>query len=352
MDESLAVRRPFQFPLQPADLFAERAGQMRTWGIPARAIERVRGDVREMWLDGPGGWAYEWMREAEAAERAGRPLAAAMLYGAARFPCVSDALQGEAYARQLQLFERAARRFPCYFERRVVQVPYRGGTTPVVAHFYAAFWHGRDHWQKLPLIVLSGGTSTWKVELHRRALGLTIAGNFLVVAIDMPGTGESAVPLAGDAEDLYLGVARDFAHDLGGERPLAAFGFGFGGLWAARLAARGLVDAAVAGGAPIGVEPAELAALPIAEAGPLAHALGLAGLPDAADLPGLLAPFAWPGGGLADATAPLLVFDRAGDRRGRVTPAAIAWLRARLHGRSVLNRLALRAAAGWLPRRR
>ena len=380
------LRRPFTFPVQPAELLAERARQMRAWGVPAAALARAGADIGEMWQDGPGGWTHAWMREAEAAERAGRWREAAMLYGAARFPCMSDARQQEAYARQLACFERAARKFPCYFERRLVQVPYREGTIPVAAHFYAAFWHGRDHWQKLPLVVLSGGASTGKVELHRLALALTIAGNFLVVAIDMPGTGESTVPLAGDAEAIYAAVLRDFARDLGGERPVAAFGLGFGGHWAAKLALRGLVDAAVCAGGPIGAEAPDAAAFPNGRAGVLAHALGLGSLPEAADLPGLLAPFSLAGGGWLDPgraeARPLLVFNgardpyvpaadtrvfaghpqatawlfaagghAAGDRLGRVAPAAIAWLRTRLHAPSALERLALGATGALLPRR-
>lgn len=193
-------------------------------------------------------------------------------------------------------------RFPCYFERRVVRVPADGGEVAVPAHLYAAFWHGRDHWQRLPIVGLVGGPAVGKAELHRLAIATTITGNFLAVTVDLPGTGETPDHPAADV--LLAAVLRDYARDLGGERPFAVVGVGPGGAVAARLAATGVVAAAV----------------------------DLGGASDVA-----------PG-------APVLVVPEGPGRR--VTPAVIAWLRLRLHGASPLRHVAERLTRTMLPRRR
>ncbi|WP_060262234.1 hypothetical protein [Burkholderia ubonensis] len=61
----------FVFPLDPRDLFDERRLQFAGWGIPSSVIQRVERRVTDNWHEGPGGWAYEWSREAAMA-RAGK----------------------------------------------------------------------------------------------------------------------------------------------------------------------------------------------------------------------------------------------------------------------------------------
>ena len=62
----------FVFPLDPAMLFAERAVQMKGWGIPVRTVNAVRQAVTDTWTEGPGGWVYEWVQQARTAEKAER----------------------------------------------------------------------------------------------------------------------------------------------------------------------------------------------------------------------------------------------------------------------------------------
>ena len=63
----------FTFPVEPRDLVPpSAAAQFRNaagWGIPWKIIRRVQARVDDTWHEGPGGWAYEWSREAAAAER-------------------------------------------------------------------------------------------------------------------------------------------------------------------------------------------------------------------------------------------------------------------------------------------
>ena len=50
----------FQWPVDPAGLFAERYAQMIATGLPEPDVAAVRAAITEMWTDGPGGWAFEW----------------------------------------------------------------------------------------------------------------------------------------------------------------------------------------------------------------------------------------------------------------------------------------------------
>ena len=346
-------------------LLRERAPQIAAWGIPAQLLARVRTRIRDFESDGQGGWTYEWAREAERRE-SDRPLLAAALWGAARFPVANTPARQLAQARQLACFLAAAPRFPVRFERRSV--------AGVAIHLYAP----RD--QQAPLVLLSGGLDTFKIELHRLALGLVRAG-LAVAAIDMPGTGESAEPLHPQAEQTYLAVLNALCEG----RPRAMLGISFGGHWAAKLALMGELDAAVDVGGPVGAR--ELGAdfirnLPNGMPETLAHALGYRELPSEPEVARLLAAFSLRRQGLltpARLHRPLLVlngerdpylpleetsvfreFPRAevallrglghcaGEKFLRVAPFLITWLRARLMPGTV-SRIAERASRLLLP---
>jgi esterase FrsA len=144
-------------------------------------------------------------------------------------------------------------------------------------------------------LVLTGGVDTWKTELHRMAVALRRRGPLDVVVFDMPGTGECSVPLAGDAQEIYLGVVDQVRAD----RPVGVMGLSFGGHWAAKLALDGGVDFAVDVGGPIGaseppkvaMEARELEDMPNGMSGILAHALHLSELPTFRDAMRLLPQF-------------------------------------------------------------
>lgn len=368
----------FTFPLAPQDLFAERSRQFAGWGIPWRIIRRVQARVDDSWREGPGGWAWEWWQEAVAAEQEGRLMRAAMLFGAARFPVIATPLREQALERQALCFGQAARRLPGQFERRHVPLASAGGLA-VPVHLYAP-----GAASQLPLVLLSGGVDTGKMELHRLAYILAQAGRFRVAAIDMPGTGETRVPLTAAAEGIY----QELLAVLAPSGPKAVLGVSFGGHWAAKLALLGAVDGAIDLGGPVTVfesGSAFTSSLPNGMAGIIANACGLAAMPGLAEIDALMRPFSLRGQGLLGraGAAPLLVINGEHDQyipqedstlfagrngnqvwlmRGmthcaaegfmRIVPAMIAWLRLRLHGESRAAQLALRLAEGVLPARR
>jgi esterase FrsA len=260
------------FPFSIDELFAERAAQFLSWGIPPADLERARGTIVDAWRDSAGGWSFEWNRLAE--EHAARQawLPAALCLGAARFPVAATPLRREATERQIEYFVRAAAGFPMPVRRRVIDVSYRARATPVALHEYLP----RD--PAAPLVLVSGGVDTFKIEMHQLCLFLGGMAGLRVAAVDMPGTGESQLPLAEDAEVVYLGVLRALR---GAATAAGVFGMSFGGHWALKLGLLGAVDFAVAIGGPTGeATPAEKGGLPNGMGGILRAALGM---PQAAD---------------------------------------------------------------------
>jgi esterase FrsA len=196
-DSSTSGSPGFTFPLEPAELFEERATQMAGWGIRRSTVTVARRRIRDMWGEGEGSWVGEWGREAERAEGEGEWLQAALLWGAARFPSLATESRRSAYERQLAAYERAAPDFQLHFERLVLEVESGNGSTPVAAHVFR-----RRRAASRSLLVVSGGVDTWKVELHKLLVALARLSGLTVAAIDMPGTGESEVPLDPDGDRI------------------------------------------------------------------------------------------------------------------------------------------------------
>lgn len=244
-----------------ANLFAERWAQFRGWGISSAVLTEARATIRDLWRDGPGGWVHEWSRLADAAAEQGRILEAAMCHGAARFPAPVSEARRRAAAAQRECYLRASADFPCAFSRRVMTVEVPGGERAEVAvHLFSRSpGFSRSHGQPAPLLCLSGGLDTYKVELHRTAVLLAKVG-FTVAAVDMPGTGENGFPLRPDSERVYARLIATLAEEMAASKR-GIFGVSFGGHWAAKLALRGDVDAALDLGGPVGVDPASFAGL-------------------------------------------------------------------------------------------
>lgn len=270
----------FTFDVTPEALFAERTRQFTALGIPRRSVTRVRRGVRDMWGMGEDGWVPVWAREAERAAGAGRPLLASLCWGAARFPALADAGRRFAFEQQLEWYLAAAPDFPVRFHRQVHDVP-----TPL--HLFR-----RRVAPRPGVIVLSGGVDTWKMDLHRLAVATALGTGMLVVAMDMPGTGESPLPLTPAADRTYAEVVALLRRRYG--TPVGLIGLSFGGLWAVKLALLGEVDAAVAIGAPTGAsgEAGEVLRLPYGMAGIIGNALGLDALPSPAEAAALYRRFA------------------------------------------------------------
>lgn len=367
----------FTFPVQPAELFAERARQFRAWGVPAHVVARARERIDDLWSRGRTGWVPVWSGEARNAEASGEWARAAATWGAARFPCLATEDRQEAYLRQLECFRHAAATLPVSFRRYRVDVPYRGSRTPVFAHVYRRSRAVSDQ-----MLLLCGGVDTWKVELHRMALALALGSGLTVAAVDMPGTGESQVPLARDSDVVLAGALRRLAQRTRCAET-AVLGLSFGGHWAAKLALNGQVDAAIEIGGPVGASGSavDVLGLPGGMAGIIGNALGMDALPDRAEAARFSLEFSLRRQGLlsSPSPAPLLAINGSNDpyvplrdttefadrpraqvwlvpgaghcaaeRLPKVLGPAVAWLMAELSPRSVRRQLAARALRAWL----
>jgi esterase FrsA len=235
----------YTYDIAAADMFVDRTDQFEKFGIPLDDIERVAAATTDMWADAPGGWAYEWSKLAEEYADRGDHYLASLVYGCAKFPCLTDPARERALHHQLEQFELAAKDFPVSFERRTIAVPYRDGTVEVPVHLYSA----DGDYAARPVLMASGGVDTWKMDIHPWWVGFTLGAGVTTLAFDHPGTGETAVPLDGNADEVIRGIA-EYARSLGDGR-IAHFGASFGGNFAAMSGLAGIVDAAVDLGGPV-----------------------------------------------------------------------------------------------------
>ena len=124
----------YTYDIDAADMFDDRTDQFEKFGIPLDDIKRVGAAVTDMWADAPGGWAYEWSKLAKEYADRGDHYLASLVYGCAKFPCLTDQARVRAMQNQLEQFQLAAKDFPVAFERRIITVPYRDGTVDVPVH--------------------------------------------------------------------------------------------------------------------------------------------------------------------------------------------------------------------------
>lgn len=236
----------YEWPIDPAEFFTERRPQMLRMGLPEADVNSVQHAVKEMWKDSPGGWVYEWSELARKYAEAGRSDMAAQAYGWAKFPTLANAAMRTALANQLEQYLRAAADFPVRFERRVLDLPHQGESTPVPVHIFAAEGLAAD----APAIVASGGVDSWKMDLHGIFVALATTKIARIVTFDIAGTGESRVPMtpAGGAQivDGLVAEARKM-----GARKVAHLGISMGGYYSARSGLAGKVDAAIVLGGPV-----------------------------------------------------------------------------------------------------
>ncbi|MGS0897086.1 alpha/beta fold hydrolase [Burkholderia stagnalis] len=234
----------YEWPLDPTHLFGERYPQMLS-GLPAGDVDEIRGKIISMWQDHPGGWVYEWSRLAERYARANDHYLSSLAYGWARFPVLADQPKRRAFQHQIEQYERASATFDVTFERRIVDVPYADATTAVPVHILARPGLSAE----APVLIASGGVDTWKMDLHAMFSRIALSLPYRVLAFDIPGTGESAVPLDPKAHQVITGLI-NIARKLGNGK-VAHFGFSMGGYFSARSALSGEVDASIVIGGPV-----------------------------------------------------------------------------------------------------
>jgi esterase FrsA len=235
----------YTYEIETAAMFQDRTHQFEKFGIPADEIERVRAAITDMWADAPGGWVHEWSKLASEHADRGDHYLASLIYGCAKFPCLTDQARVQAMRHQLEQFELAAKDFPVSFERRIIAVPFRDGTVEVPVHLYST----DGNYAARPVLIASGGVDTWKMDIHPWWVALTQGAALTTLAFDHPGTGETAIPLDGHADEVIRGLA-DYARTMGDGR-VAHFGVSFGGNFAAMAGLSEIVDAAVDLGGPV-----------------------------------------------------------------------------------------------------
>lgn len=235
----------YEFAVDTTALYGERRAQFINLGLPAEDLDRTAAVITDMWADAPGGWTYEFSALAARYADAGEHFQSALAYGAAKFPVLANDSRRVAMSRQVEQYTLAASGFGVHFERRILELPYRGEVAQVPVHLLAA----TSDYAHSPVLIASGGLDTWKMDLHGVALAFVKGSGVTVMAFDQPGTGETTAPLDANADEVIDGLVAA-ARRLGNGK-VGHFGFSFGGNFAAASGLRGVVDAAIDLGGPI-----------------------------------------------------------------------------------------------------
>jgi esterase FrsA len=298
----------YQWHLQAGELFGERYIQMIGAGLPVADVDAVRAAVTDMWPDAPGGWVREWSDLAASYAAAGSHQQAALAYGWAKFPALADQAKRAASRKQLEQYLLAARGFGVDFGRDVLALPYQGGVTDVPVHTFAAPGLPAD----APVVIASGGVDTWKMDVHGVLVGLATHLQARIVAFDIPGTGESSVPMTADggAEIIrgVIGHARKIGNGV-----VVHLGISMGGHFSARSGLAGEVDAAVVLGGPVEETFTRGGLGRFGMAGIVGNALGFAQEPDPDELSARLETFSLRPLLDEDRNVPMLVINGADD---------------------------------------
>jgi esterase FrsA len=260
----------YTYPITAHAMFEDRFEQFVALGVPRAEVEEMRGAIDDMWSDAPGGWVFEWSRLARRHLEANQPFLAALAYGWAKFPCLANEARRRALADQVTAYLAAAPGFPVKFERRIVMLPFAGGTVAAPVHLYSV----TGLHQQEPVLLFSGGVDTWKMDIHALCVAFAQRLGVTVLAFDQPGTGENPAPLTPEADELVLGLARQ-ARTLGNGK-VAHLGLSFGANYSAMTGLRGAVDASIVLGGPIDKAFATeaLGRLPFGMADILSNAMG------------------------------------------------------------------------------
>jgi esterase FrsA len=236
---------PYQWPIDPQELFVERYPQMVNTGLPSQDADAMRAAITEMWADEPGGWVFEWSRLGARFAAEGDQTLATLAYGWAKFPVLADDTKRAALQHQVEHYLLAAADFPVDFERAFLELPYHGSFTRLPVHVLAA----PDLPQDAPVLIASGGVDSWKMDLHALFVAFALNTRTRVLAFDIPGTGECPIPLSRDSVEL-IGELVGRARELG-DGTVAHLGVSMGGYFSAATGLAGTVDAAIVLGGPV-----------------------------------------------------------------------------------------------------
>ncbi len=234
----------YEFEIDPKELFHERYPQMIR-SLPAEDVDLVRANVTRMWVNEPNGWIYEWSMLAERHAKEGRHDLATLAHGWAKFPIIANDAGRAALRHQIEAYELWSKDFPVDHTRRVVNVPIAETTTPVAIHFLSPRGTAAD----TPIMLASGGVDAWKMDLHSVFQAFAQHAGVRVLAFDIPGTGESRIPLSRESTQIVTGLAAE-ARRLGA-RKIGHLGISMGGYFSAHSGLAQEVDAAIVLGGPV-----------------------------------------------------------------------------------------------------
>jgi esterase FrsA len=175
----------------------------------------------------------------------GNSLLASFAYGFAIFPCLANDARRKAQQNQLECYLKAAPSFPVKFERRILAIPYQGGTVSTPVHLFSV----TGQYASAPVLIYTGGVDTYKMGLHAIYVTLAQRLGITILGFDISGTGESTIPLSVKGDELVLGIVNE-ARKLGNGK-VAHLGFSFGGNFSAMTGLSGAVDAAIVLGGPV-----------------------------------------------------------------------------------------------------
>jgi esterase FrsA len=235
----------YTYDIDVKAMFQDRFDEFVTLGIPKAQVVEMQSAIIDMWIDAPGGWTYEWSRLAQEHAQAGEMFLASLAYGCAKFPCLANESRRVALLKQVEAYLAASPGFPVKFERRMIKVPYGITKVTVPVHLYSA----AGRYESQPLLLFNGGVDTWKMDSHGICVALAQHLPLTVLAFDQPGTGETPVPLAVEADEVVLGLVAA-ARTIGNGR-VAHFGMSFGANYSAMTGLLDAVDASIVLGGPI-----------------------------------------------------------------------------------------------------
>ena len=195
----------YEWPQEPEPL-SRTVSQMLTQGIPEADALAVRDTTTKMWADEPGGWVHEWSTVAPPA------MPARTTHAWLHRPT------GGRISRPWR--ERSQTGCPPPTARRSTSWPLRfsawssSGTCSTSLHVGTTLGSRSTCSANTtlpadaPVMLISGGVDSWKMDLHGLLVTLAVLTGMRVMAFDIAGTGDSAVPMtaAGGAE-IVRGLA-------------------------------------------------------------------------------------------------------------------------------------------------
>jgi pimeloyl-ACP methyl ester carboxylesterase len=210
-------------------------------GLKADEVREALGRLKSLDRDE---WAASWSQLGDRYMAKKDFHQAWLYYSVARWPVPNSPGKQKAYERALEAYLAYAKRFDPPLE--VIRVPYEG--SEVVGYLRMPRTSGA-----VPLIIAIAGLDSRKEEMVERFSPLVDRG-FGVLALDSPGTGQSGVKAAADADKSLIRVL-----DVVLARPgidakrVALYGGSYGGYWATILAVteRSRLRAVVAQSPPI-----------------------------------------------------------------------------------------------------